>query len=404
MALLVISVTPFIMAAGTGGSLGGGIEVEEFEPMVFQCGERVLYDDDIQPWRITDQHPSPLDERNNHYLFEGERYQVDVLVFDKNKIEEAMVDLVLEGEEVCELVCPGAGEDCYEDCVTYDDFEINCVEESVTRTVYPDTNNNNIDHCNVRVGEETLHIFESDTMQGFKCTIDILDSEHMYGTFWMKVRAISGLTEEEGEYDEIARWFINPMVSLSVDGELDFSEVRPGTASYSTVLIENTAEGGVILDMFITGKDWPAADTELGRCQLVDDQGDEHDDILVNYLPLGAFRYYAENGAYSTRTDMEVDDDDYSDSINRNSDDEGYVNIHRQLNAGFEEAMFDEAEIIQENPLELSDPEENIYLANLLYPGSAGMSITFRLELPEPCYGNFESETDGSIFFWGEAV
>ena len=29
------------------------------------------------------------------------------------------------------------------------------------------------------------------------------------------------------------------------------------------------------------------------------------------------------------------------------------------------------------------------------------MALTFRLDLPSPCSGDY---TDGSIFFWGEAV
>ena len=43
--VLVISAVPFVLAAGDSFSIGGDIDVEEFEPMVFQCGGRVLYDD-----------------------------------------------------------------------------------------------------------------------------------------------------------------------------------------------------------------------------------------------------------------------------------------------------------------------------------------------------------------------
>ncbi|MBT4166233.1 hypothetical protein HOE04_04315 [archaeon] len=394
MALLVMSVLPTVFAAGTGGSLGGGVVIEEFEPMVFQCGERVLVDDEIQPWRITED-GIEMTERAQNYLFEGERYQVEVLVFDKNKIQDNMVDLVLEGEEYCTTECVDDGTGtCVEreTCIPFDDYEVNCVETSLY----------DYNACNARIDEETLS-WDSETMQGYTCTIDILDSEHMYGTYWMKVKSTSGLTDEEGVYDEIARWFINPMISLSVDGDLDFDEIRPGTASYSTVLLENTAEGGVLLDMFVTGKDWPAADTNLGRCANVDDATGlpVAPTQYVNYLPLGAFRYYAENGAYSTRDDAVTNAGvAYNIGFVRNSDAEGYVNIQKQLNAGFEEAMFDDAEVIQ-----AGDTINGAgYSANVLYPGSAGMSVTFRLMLPEPCYGEFESESDGSIFFWGEAI
>lgn len=372
MAMLLISfVIPMVTPAGVGTGLGGVIGVEEFVPQVYQCGDRVLYDDDMQPWRSTDA-DQVMTERNQHYLFDGERYQVDVLVFDKNKIDDISVDLEVAGE------------------IGSDSFTENCQPTTV-----------DIVDCNVRIDEEHIIIFDSDTMQAYTCTVDILDSEHMYGLGEMSVIATSGLTDLEGVTEEVARWFLNPIISLSVDGELDFSDVRPGTASYSSVLLENTAEGGVLLDMFITGKDWPGADTNpLARCNDVDPNTQATTGTLVNYLPLGAFRYYAENGAYSTRDDAGTDFNTYDSTVDRNKDAEGYVNIHRQLNAGFEELFFDEAEILQAG----TTINGFGYSANVLYPGSAGMSVTMRLELPEPCYGDFESATDGSIFFWGEAI
>ena len=391
MAILVLSVMPVVFAAGTGSSVGGSIGVEEFEPMVYQCGNRVLIDDDVQPWRITNIGETMV-ERNQQYLFDGERYQVDVLVFDKNKIQDDMVDLVLEGEERCVSTC-NIDSTCQTICETFDDKTINCVETNLDTDQFAD--------CNARIGEEQIAGFDSNTMQAYTCTIDVLDSENMYGLYTLKVRAVSGLTDAEGAYDEIARWFMNPVISLSVDGygDLDFNNVRPGTSSYSAVLLENTAEGGVLLDMFITGNNWDAvADNNgnLGRCW----DGTQY----VNYLPLSAFSYYAENGAFSTREDGQVDDNNYDSSITRTVDAEGYVNIHRQLNAGFEEAMFDEAEIIQANAIAIGSGK-NAYLANLLYPGSAGMSVTMRLNLPEPCYGEYASNSEeGSIFFWAEAV
>jgi len=465
MILLVIGVMPFVAPAGVGGNLGGGVIVEDFEPIVWQCGERVLLDDEIQPWRISGagseqvcvewsyscneslswpgerecaidsncglypdlccaDHPNLLGcyetdtclnyntvatdreeliERNQQYLFEGERYEVEVVAFDKNKIDVVDLNLILSSEDECSYSCVynATTQECYEDetCSPYfDDVEINCQELGSPT---------NFDSCNARIGEETIDVFDSQTMKAYKCTIDMLDSEHMYGIFTMGVSAYSSLTDLEGEYDEVARWFVNPIISLSVDGDLDFETndggaVRPGTSSYSNVFLENTAEGGVLLDMFITGKDWPSADSDpLARCW----DGTQ----FVNYLPLSAFSYYTENGAYSTRDDL-GNDNGYSSVVRTpaGTDSEGYVNINKQINAGFEEAMFDDAEIIQANAIDISSEPtaiaNNIYFANLLYPGSVGMSLTFRLDLPEPCYGEFESGLDGSIFFWGEAI
>jgi len=40
------------------------------------------------------------------------------------------------------------------------------------------------------------------------------------------------------------------------------------------------------------------------------------------------------------------------------------------------------------------------YTGNILAPG-AEMSVIFRLNLPEPCNGDFDT---GQIYFWGEAI
>ncbi len=375
VAVLALSILPtMVMAAGASGSLGGDIGVEEFTPVVFQCGDRVVLDDAIQPWR-TSTLGEDLIERNQHYLFEGERYEVDALVFDKNKVEEDVVDMVL-ADEISNPIDAA--------------FEGNCYKVAESDINFSD--------CNARIDEQTLTSYDPSTMQAWRCFIDIQPTEQMAGEYWMAVRATSGLTGEEGIYDEVAKWYINPEITINVDGALDFSGVRPGTAKYSTVLVTNDAEGGVLLDMFITGKNWPTADTApLGRCW---DAGTSQ---LVNYLPLSAFSYYAENGDYSTRDDAATDLNNYDSGTTRTVDSEGYVNIQRQLNDGFEEEMFNEAEIIQANPFSVGGPNPGYY-ANILYPGSVGMSMTFRLMLPEPCYGNFESETDGSIFIWAEAI
>jgi len=457
----ILGVMPVVFASGIGVGFGGGVQVEDFGPYIFQCGDRVLVDDVVQPWRIqgngscveyvqnyscnasliypadrdcwTDatcsgspgtccwenstlkgcyaydtticlRQDNSLFERNQQYLFDGERYEVDVLVFDKNKIDDVTVDLVMEGATIC--ICINDSGSCVLNCTTYDDFSGNCYKDNV-----------DFDKCNVRIGEETPNETALNGMiQGYRCFFDVLDSQTMYGLATMSVFAENGLTLNDGTYAEVARWFLNPIISLNVEGNLIFETlagdpVRPGTAAYSTVYVENKAEGGVLLDMFITGKNWPSANTNpLARCY------EPSTTNLVNYLPLEVFSYYTENGAYDTRGDLENDDNTYSALVQRNVDTEGYVNIHRHINTGFEEAMFDEAEILQANAVEIlgdsignddwicDNTEKCIYHANLLYSNSPGMSITFKLELPEPCYGDFESPSGGGFFIWGEAI
>ena len=56
--------------------------------------------------------------------------------------------------------------------------------------------------------------------------------------------------------------------------------------------------------------------------------------------------------------------------------------------------VYDEAEILQDQAV------GPYYTANLLAPG-AELALTFKLSLPEPCNGDFDT---GSIYFWGEAI
>jgi len=364
---------PMAFGAGVGGSLGGGVVIEDFDPIVWQCGDRVVLDEGVQPWRVSDDNES-LIERINNYLFEGERYEIDVVVFDKNKIDDDSAVLLLDNLNTSAV-----------------DFENNCVEIDQTNVTFAD--------CNARIGEESITVFDDLTMQAYRCFIDVQPSDTMYGEYEMSVVATSALTSLEGEYDEIVRWFMNPIISLTIGGDLTFlntdgTDPRPGTSSYANTFISNDAEGGVVLDMFITGDDWPGANAApLDRCW----DGTQ----FVNYLPLESFSYYAENGAYSTRDDL-GHDSGYSSVVRTpaGTDPEGYVNINQLINAGFEEAMFDDAEILQAGGPVIGAFG---YRANVLNPGST-MSLTFRLDLPEPCYGEFESPPGGGFQIWGEAI
>jgi len=91
--------------------------------------------------------------------------------------------------------------------------------------------------------------------------------------------------------------------------------------------------------------------------------------------------YYATNGAYSTETDPRADA-------------EGYVPI--VYGDSFDTDFYNDAEVMQ--PLGPYNP--GYQPGNILTPG-AEIAVTFKLGLPEPCTGDF---TDGSIYFWAEAI
>jgi len=99
--------------------------------------------------------------------------------------------------------------------------------------------------------------------------------------------------------------------------------------------------------------------------------------------------YYATSGAYSTANDPR-------------NDAEGYVSI--KYGDAFTKDFYNDAEIVASNVTASGDLISyggvDYFTGNVLTPGSE-IAITFKLGLPEPCYGDF---SDGDIYFWGEAI
>jgi hypothetical protein len=349
MALLMLSVAPSVFAVSVGSGITPDIITEDFAPQVWMCDNRVVLDDATEPGR-TSEDGTPLVERKNNYAFEGEQIQWNVLVMDKNGVEKI--------EDVFATIGDAQGEG--------NDIEVNCQRQGVQ------DNSKLPASCNARILEEQLTTFDADTMDMFQCTLTVETPLSMYGEYWITVEAVD-LDGLSGTMDENEYWFLNPVIALSIDGDLTFDNVRPGTAAYSsTLLVGNDADvgSGVILDMFISGTDFYDSSSSGAMCPT------------TNQLSLDAFRYYTVNGAYSTADDGR-------------SDAEGYVPIAYGVGFNDPNPFYDNAEIMQ-----VSKGFGGYYHANLLTPG-AEMAITFRLNLPEPCNGDFDT---GAIYFWGEAI
>ncbi len=319
------------------------ITIEEFIPLVWECDSRIVYEDGTRPGRITTD-GEELIERINNYAFEGEQIKWKVLVMDKNGIDKVKdVYVTVDGE-----------------------IEANC--RRIGGTQIDPT-------CNARILEEEITTFNKDTMSYYECILTIETPESMYGPADITVEA-EDLFGNFGDMDESEHWFLNPSVSLEIQGGLNFNSLRPGTTEYSgNVILTNGAESdsGVLLDMFISGTDFYDSSSSGAKCPT------------TNQLSLNRVGYYATNGAYSTLNDMEV---------GRTCDEEGYCKIN--YGRGFHDPnkFYDKNEIIQDQKV------GPYYTANLLAPG-ADMSIVFRVEVPEPCVGNFDS---GRVYFWGEAI
>ncbi len=352
MALLVLSILPMALAVSIGTGVGVSIETEDFAPLVWMCDNRVVYDDATEPGRISED-GQELIERINNYAFEGEQITWDVLVLDKNGINKVKDVFVTVGDS------QGEG----------NDIEANCVLKTLgPQSGVPSS-------CNAYIGEEKVDEKNFDNWNQiaamYKCTFTVETPESMYGEYFVTVEAVD-LDDLSGVMAENEYWHLNPVIALSVDGDLAFENVRPGTFSYSdTLLLGNDADdsSGVMLDMFISGSDFYDSSSSGAMCPN------------TNQLSLSAFDYYVTNGAYSSIADAR-------------SDVEGYNPIEYGIGFNNPNPFYDNNEILQARKV------GPYYTANLLAPG-AEMALTFRLNLPEPCNGDFDS---GSIYFWGEAI
>jgi hypothetical protein len=355
MTMLVMSMLPVVFATDVGIGITPDIGTEDFEPLVWGCDSRVVTDDNTEPGRIT-LGGAAMTEREHNYAFEGEQVKWNVLVMDKNGINKV--------EDVFATIgaTQGAG----------NDIEVNCVEDTANVLIDPS--------CNARILEEQITTFVPSMMRNYICTFTVETVDSMDGEYWVTVEAtdLDGLS---GVMAENEYWYFNPTIGISIDGDLEFEDVRPGTASYSTtLLVGNDADdsSGVMMDMFISGTDFYDSSSSGAMCPT------------TNQLSLGAFSYYATSGAYST-----------ADVVARTvggavPDVENYLNIPYGIGFNNPNPFYGSAEIIPT----AADNQADFSAGNVLSPGSE-MAVTFKLMLPEPCNGDFDS---GNIYFWGEAV
>jgi len=356
LATLVISVVPGVLANQVGGGIKPEINTERFEPRVWLCDDRVVYDDATEPGRYSGAGEELL-ERINNYAFEGEQVHWMTLVMDKNGIDKVV--------DVYATIGPSQG--------AGNDIEVNCRRVGWQGQEM-------FDSCNARILEERVQ-WNPNLMDFYDCTLTVETSDSMYGEYWVTVEA-EDLDGMLGTMDENEYWFFNPIIALSIEGDMTFENVRPGTSAYSrTLLVGNDADAGsgVMMDMFISGTDFYDSSSSGAMCPT------------SNVLKLSNFRYFATNGAYNTRQDFQVDT---AGSVVRDRDNEGYISIEYGNAFNNPSPFYNNAEIIQAQPI------GPYWVANLLAPG-AEMAITFKLSLPEPCNGDFDT---GSIYFWGEAI
>lgn len=364
LSILVLAVIPGVFAVSFGLPINPVITTEKFTPLVWMCDNRTVTDDNTEPGRISGGGQNMV-ERINNYAFEGEKISWKILVMDKNGIDKVRDVYTTAGST------QGPGQP----------IEADCHLDSLVTSASQIT-----DNCNARIDEANLtQVFQPDTAAYYTCTLTVETADSMYGPYWITVEA-KDADQNIGTMAENEYWYFNPVVRLDINGVLDFggsNGVRPGTTSYSnTLTVVNKADGnsGVMMDMFVSGTDFYDTSNSGTKCPT------------TNQLSLSAFRYFAVNGAYSTSTDAQVGRSGSQPA--RNKDSEGYVNIGYATGFNNPSPFYNGFEILQ------ADQVGPYYVANVLAPGAA-MSVTFKLNMPEPCNGDFNS---GSINFWGEAI
>ena len=195
--ILVIALAlPAALAVDVGTGIGVDITPEEFEPLIWMCDHRIVTDDNVEWGRVSNP-GDRLIERQNNYAFEGEQIAWDVLVMDKNGIDKVSDVFVTVGGS------QGSG----------NDIEANCdrtgwrPEGSIPSS------------CNARILEEQITEFDSDVMAFYECLFTVETPESMYGEYWVTIEAID-LDGLSGIMAENEYWFLNPVIALSVLGDL----------------------------------------------------------------------------------------------------------------------------------------------------------------------------------------
>jgi hypothetical protein len=363
-----------VFAVGIGLDTGVIITPEQFAPRVFlDPNSRIVYDDPTEPGAV----PGPeLVERLNNYAFEGESIYWEVMVWDKNGVPEKVEDVYVKVAPYTEGDIEGAW-------ASEDFIEVNCQLSDRTTLCLGEQS---VDCEEVWFeGEEELE-WNEDTMAWYECHLTV---EPRTQTFWHGQYVVGAVAVDldgwVGQFFEQELWFFNPEIALGLDGTINFGTVRPGGVfKSSTVALTNNAEegSGVLLDMFIAGKDFYDPAHQGTMCPT--------SNVLLLNGPDGilgnaddAFRYYASQGAYNTCENNYADDECY-DAINHYMDGAG-------------SPVFNNYGRIIES-LTLLGPYP---AGNVLSPG-ADMSLNFKLKLPEPCNGG--PFTEGSILFFGEAI
>ena len=354
VSLMLLSVMPLVVAEDADVDIGIGIEVGEENdcPEIYQdATQRSWYPNDQTIYTATEygtcdtniygDETCAVEERGN-YVFEGETLAFYVIVEDDDG-DDDIESVVLNDLGACvEITPPSDG--FPSPYTTWDEYA-----QAKFGISEWDADKMNLYKCKVIVGEQTGEI-------QIKVEVEDVDNSECY-------------TEDIKEYIEF-----NPSFSVAVEGSINFGTVEPGSVATSTdpVKIRNT--GDTVLDMYVASDDYFIdAGNEDAIC------GDEGNGIKYDQ-----FSYYATKG-----------------SINSGSNDNSWPGLGEYT--GICAAKADEYTPMPSHSGHIEDmcrvinhAEDGSFLI-----GGDFMSVLVRLDVPEPCEGNFNQ---GQFHFVGRVV
>tara|TARA_Y100000310_G_scaffold342743_2_gene447198 strand:+ start:689 stop:1786 length:1098 start_codon:yes stop_codon:yes gene_type:complete len=356
MALMVLSVTPMIV--GEEGIVDGGIELDVGE--VNEPPE-VCTDSTQRSWNPNDQtyYTAELYGTNDtndygddyydvsvrgNYVFTGETVTYYVIVEDENG-EDDTDEVILQKDD--SITVTGVGS-CSE------------IENP------PWANGDTLDQFDCG----TI-VYDDDTMNAYRCVLVVQD--------WTGVQDINVKATDDDDASDTSTWSdrltFNPPLSVTLTNSIDFGNVEEdSTVTSSAVYLNNVGSDGVVMDMYIASDDYftdplnPTAICGIG-----------------NGIPYYAFSYYATKGSVDSGDNDNVFPGLGESRWNRcEADDDEYTPL----------------------PSHSGEIDDMCRIVNHLEEGSfltqgQSMSLTFQLDVPEPCEGSF---TNGKFHFAGRVV
>lgn len=229
--------------------------------------------------------------------------------------------------------------------------------------------------------------YDSDS---FDCDLDdySADEEQLYMCKLVVQSGWSGSTDinimafDEDGLSDTSTWtdrvVFNPPLSINLAGSISFGAVEPGeSVTSNSVFLENVGSDGVVMDMYIASDDYftdPDGLVAGGPKPAVCGDG--------NGIPYTSFNYYATKG-----------------SLDSGENDNNFPGLGDNIC---------DADVDEYTPLpsHSGDIEDMCRIINHREEGSfltqgQSMSLTFQLDVPEPCEGEF---TDGQFHFVGRVV